>query len=304
VIRRFLAGCVLFALAGCLPTGYSRKAFLSHSYPIERTIRPEQALTAGKKILLLDDQPGELIWLTDFSTVVLNEAGEKVPDDFLAISTLDFRWPQWHNEKFGTAQSSRLFAFGHGITKFTLPHGFGIPLHSNEPLWLTTRIVNPGAEQLKRNVRQELSIGFLRERGLPNPLRPLLVRTVAAGPYGASWAVPLGGSTQATDITQSLSITKPVRIHAATCWLETHGQEVKIRDVSSQRDVLVLRSTRDGQGRILEFDSYSSEEGLLLQPNHRYELLTRYNNPAPQEIRGVAYLNLYLDDPSFRKPMR
>jgi len=298
---------ILFSvlLVGCLPTGVGRKLYTSPSFPVDQPIAPSQALAAGGKFIILEDQPGELIWLRGLSARVVDEAGNGRSDEFQGYSTLDFYLAQWHNEKFGTTQSSRLFGFGNGVSRIQFPTGFGLALKSNEPLWLTTRVVNPFSDRPNETLQQKVSLDFVRERGLETPMRPLLARAVtAAVGENLEWKVPSGGSSVRTDITASLGLLAPTRLHAATLWLERYGRRVVLRDTTLGADLLTLEAETSESGRISSLQSFSSEEGVLLDPAHRYEIETSYTNPTSQSIRGVGYLMFYVHDSNFRKPAR
>jgi hypothetical protein len=69
---------------------------------------------------------------------------------------------------------NRLFSVDQGTTAVRFPDGFGIPILSDQQLAITTQVLNHNLVDANLQVRQRVSIDFVRHRSLARPLRPLV----------------------------------------------------------------------------------------------------------------------------------
>jgi hypothetical protein len=254
----------------------------------------------------LEGQPGELIWLTGIKTSCLSTEGVSLSDRFLGYSTLDLRWPEWHNDKFGASQSARLFGLGRGLPEFKLPSGYGVPIHSNEPLWYTSRIANPDPYLPAQKLGQQLVLDFTRERGLTERIKPVLVRPVEVRQAGNHiWEIETGASSVRSEITGQLYLSESCRrLVGATVWTLESGRKVALIDLTTGKSVVEFNSDLDANGRISKFDTYANGEGVLLEPEHRFALEAQFDNTGKSAVAAAAYVNLYFEDSAFMKPPR
>lgn len=302
--RLSLLFCLLL-LAGCLPTGGARLSFRSQPFLLDRPISQDRSLELGTKVLPAENQPAQRVWVRGLTVTVNNTETDLPNPTLLGFCSLDFLYPEWHSEKLGQRQSARLFALSRGNQEFVLPSDFGIPMTSNEPLWLTSRVYNPDGYLPRQQVYVEAVLGLERVRGGRENLKAVQVRT-ARGSVNDSypWTVPPGGSAVVTEINDRLGLTKPTRLHGLTASLQRWGERVTLRDATTGADLLTLRTTRERGGELERVESYSDSQGLLLQPDHRYQMVTRYENPRSEPVEGVAFLTFYFHDPDFRWPDR
>ncbi len=218
---------------------------------------------------------------------------------FVGDSTVDFRYPQWHNELLDTRQGFRLFGLGQGVAEIHLPDGFGLPMKSNEPLWWTFRVVNLEAYQADTEVRFHGRLDFIRQRGLQEPITALTARVLS--PSREGWPVPPGGQIHEADVTDQLGLTESTRLHFASVALHPRAHYSELRDQTTGEVLLRLEmQERRPDSSLKSVETYSSQEGVLLNASHRFELVTYYENPSQAPIRGVAFWMVYLADPDFR----
>lgn len=303
--RRLLLLLAL-VLSGCLPTGTSRQVFTGSELRVDRVTRTYEAHQAGDKFLPVENQPGELIWLTGVATKCVAVDEVNLSHRFLGYSTLDLKWPEWHNDKFGTSQSARLFGLGRGLPEYTLPSGYGVPIHSNEPIWYTSRIVNPDPYLPAQELRQQLTMDFTRQRGLKDPIKAVLVRPVDVRQSGAHlWDIEPGSSEYRNEITAGLYLSKDChRLVGATAWMLDYGQATRLKDLTTGEIVLELRAVTGARGEIQSIETYSNPEGINLDPSHRYALEASFDNSSKDRSKAGAYVNLYFEDESFSIPAR
>ena len=293
-------------VSSCLPTGSSHRSFQTTRLKIDRVTPLDQALQTGDKFMPIENQPGELIWLTGAKTRCFDADGATLTDRFLGYSTLDFRWPEWHNLKFVGSQSTRLFGLGRGVPEYNLPEGYGIPMHSNEPLWYTSRIANPDPYLPAQKLGQDLQLNLTRERGLRKPYQAVLVRPVDIRQSGSHvWELPPGDSSVRSEITGQLYLTENCRrLVGMTAWMLDHGRSVVLLDLTTGDKLLELDSKLDADGLIQEIESYSDGAGVLLASDHRYALEATFEKAGQASGVGGAYVNLYFQDSEFVKPPR
>ena len=119
----------------------------------------------------------EIIWIVGISADVISEDGnETLPDEFMCHANLDFTSKRQHklfqNRTRGTY--NRIVTLSQGQTDIQLPEGFGIPMLSTTPIQLTTQVLNHNEiENLPINVRQKVTIKYIKDKDLTESLTPL-----------------------------------------------------------------------------------------------------------------------------------
>jgi hypothetical protein len=339
---RYLTSLVLLGvLSGCLPTGGGRCDFESKPVPVTGVQTFSQALVGVSKVLVLDNQPGELIWLTQFSALAYEKGKESPSPQLLGESSLRFARPERHQQLLEVDWPSFEAVFGAaaGAAATRLPKGFGVPMLSNEPLTFQAGVVNFDAYQKATQVSVKGQLDFVRQRGLKQPMKPLLVRTLRAltalepsapvygqwttpgplwprpvspetgevtDPFGQRfqtfWTVSPGSAiaTHRSEVTYALQLTRDTRLHHATAVVDPSVRSMRLVDQGGE--VLALKALEAGDGD-WEFTGFSSAEGVLLRADQRYflELDCRPAKKGPVQASGRLYV--YLEDAAFRWPL-
>lgn len=295
------ATLLIFALAGCWTGGQSRMLYRSASFRIDRILTHHKPIS-GKEKILLSELPPEQIWLTGYE-IRTDSSQDNVE---LAKCTLDFFYPQWHNEQHGTVQSARIFNLGPGNDKLLFPAGFGIPQKSNEPLSWTWSVANHDPYHDANEMHLECIVSFDRHRGRQVDYHPLLVRSFEVAPAGKnSWKVPPGGSTVVYDISSQLYLPTDTTLHAASAVLEDFGSEVSLYNATQSQQLLALKAAnRPPTGHIHSLESYSDRKGLPVNSTDKLEIKVRYENPGTEPLDASCSLNLYFYDHDYRVSTR
>jgi hypothetical protein len=122
------------------------------------------------------DGPPELLWITAYRTRVVGRDGEAVSQEFMCHNNLDFDYAR-HAEVFGWTlphgRIDRLFTASQGQFEVDLPPGFGIPVLSNEPLSLSTQVLNHNVAELDIEVRHRIEIEYVRDADARGRLQPV-----------------------------------------------------------------------------------------------------------------------------------
>ena len=114
------------------------------------------------------------------------------------------------------------------------------------------------------------------------------------------WLVPPGRHTYRTEITPQLDLPFDTTIHYATFHVHPFAKSLLLRDVTTNEVLLDLKS-RDWSDRlgVAHVDEVKSIEGIPIHGDHRYELVTEYDNTSGSAIDAMGILYLYLLEKEF-----
>lgn len=101
----------------------------------------------------------------------------------------------------------------------------------------------------------------------------------------------------ATNVTPMLDLKKDTRIHAISMHVHPHAHSLELLDKTTGQSVFKgkVKYKNENLSRIIELDSYSSEEGVPVYKDHEYQLISTYRNPRKESgITAMATMFLYL----------
>jgi hypothetical protein len=156
-----------------VPTHHAE--FLSDPYTIDRLYKSMAGPEGTQVVRLGAADPPELLWVRGYRVKVVGADGTSaVSQEFMCHNNLDFN-PLDHARVFGSPAgfSTRLFTLSQGQFSVDLPDGFGIPLMSNETLYLGTQVLNHNQKDINIKVRHKVTIDFVRDADLKAPLKAL-----------------------------------------------------------------------------------------------------------------------------------
>jgi cyclophilin family peptidyl-prolyl cis-trans isomerase len=117
------------------------------------------------------------------------------------------------------------------------------------------------------------------------------------------WVVPPGKQVNASDATWFMNLPYDSKLHYAAVHLHPFAQSLTLRDTTIGKDVFKAQTVnpknRVGLDRV---DSFVSLEGVPMYRDHKYELISVYDNPTKQNADSMASIFLALDDPEFAAP--
>ncbi len=300
-VRLLLILLLVFAPA-CRPTGEATLISVSEVVSGGRISQDSASpFRLEQPLILFEEQPQELIWVTGWAVEVVEVATGQVLPDMLSYTTLDFREPKAHQENLQASQGTRLFGLGRGAPSLKFPRGFGIPARSTEALWWSSGLVNPELKLPNSEFVQRSLINLTRERGLTERMLPLLARnsTVQVDEQDF-WLVPPGGSTRDCDLTSELRVPNRTTMHAVTVSLDKWARKIELWDTTEQSRLLSLTTVlNEATGDILETQTYSDHKGILFDPRHEYSVKVTYDNPSEKPIKAAAHLTVYFYDHDF-----
>ncbi len=117
------------------------------------------------------------------------------------------------------------------------------------------------------------------------------------------WVVPPGRQVNSSDITWFMNLPYNTKLHYAAVHLHPFAESLSIKDVTTGQMVLQSHAVNPSTGvGLTHVDTFTSIPGVPLLKDHKYELVSVYNNTTANNADSMASVFLGLDDPEFVKP--
>jgi hypothetical protein len=148
---------------------------LSPVYAVDRKWNSMQGPRSTQPLTLWGGAFPELLWITAVRAEIVGADGTTpMPVELFCHINLDLDL-DIHRGLFPWSKAGRprLVSLSQGQTSLKLPDGFGIPIFSDEPLTVTTQVLNHNLEHANLSVRHRITIEFHRDGELATPPRPL-----------------------------------------------------------------------------------------------------------------------------------
>lgn len=274
-----------------------------------------------------------LVWITSFEVKALDAKSKKlISNDYICHTNVDFNDVNYYTSlglknRIGK-QYPRMTSLSHGLEKFSLPNGYGIPMKGNEFLYVTTQSLNHNFPDENRLVKHEVSIAYSKKE----KLKPLMSRTVFIQlPYDKNdpfkepldpasnqcipvetknhsypdgkgnmlsghWVIPKGKKTYQSSINAQLQMKDSLRLHAAAVHVHPFATSITLMDLTTNK-ILFKSNVLNHQKSIglTKIDAFSSEDGVWLFADHQYILTMDVNNTTAidQDMMGSMFLFFY-----------
>jgi len=283
----------------------------------------------------LDASKDDLVWITSFETKALstNEV-DQLSNDYICHTNVDFydgeHYSRWQLDDRIGEQYPRLTSMSNGIESYSFPDGFGFPVFSNENLFLSTQILNQNIKTEPFSVKHEVNIGFKQHDPSMKPLMsktvfvmlPYDVKNPFQGPTESNpnmclpietknhsyvndegeslsghWVVFPGRKTYSYDITQQLQLKDSTTMHHIATHLHPFAETLSFRDKTLDSTLFISKAENYTDKIGLKKVSYfSSKKGVMLYPDHRYELVLKTNNTSGINQDMMASMFVFLFD--------
>ena len=87
------------------------------------------------------------------------------------------------------------------------------------------------------------------------------------------------------------------RVHYIVAHLHPFGESLELIDLTTGESVFKASANNfSDRMAVEEITSFSSQEGLVIQRHHDYEIVAVYNNTTSQDVDSMAVMYLYLHD--------
>ena len=170
-----LAVLIFLALTPAARPAETASRYLSRTFFIDRKYPSMLGPHDTRRIRLTKQAGRGLIWIRGFKSELVGPDGRAPRSpEFMCHVNLDMD-AQGHRKLFGWVKSAneRLMTLSQGQFEIVLPRGFGIPVLSDEPLFLAMQVLNHNLEKPKVEVRHKVPVFIERARDLPATLTPL-----------------------------------------------------------------------------------------------------------------------------------
>jgi hypothetical protein len=282
----------------------------------------------------LDSNNENLLWINAFETKALstNEV-DVLSNDYVCHTNIDFydgeHYSRWNlNERIGQ-QYPRLTSMSNGIENYEFPDGFGFPVFGNENLFLSTQTLNHNIEGASFSVKHEVTLGYQPHH---NSMKPLQSKTVfimlpydadnpfqgpteanpnmclpietgnhsylndKGDPLSGHWVIFSGKERYRYDITSQLQLKDSTTMHHIATHLHPYAETLSFKDKTLD-SILFTAEAKNYTDKIglKNVSSFSSKEGIMLYPNHNYELILETNNTSDinQDMMASMFVFLY-----------
>ena len=276
----------------------------------------------------------DTVWITAMTADVVTPDGAPVPVEFFCHANLDYD-TDVHRRFFKTERntSNRLFTLSQGHEVMRFPEGFGIPVRTDEPLYLTTQVLSNNGVESAKEVRVRIRLHYVRKGD--QPMKALFLTSAIGavstdghnGHYGmhadhhmgaptsgvaksaneyrdtlgqtftGHWIVPPGKHRVRSVVTKWMNLSSDTRVHYIGVHVHPFAQQITLRDMTTGKEVFTSRITPlQGRVGISKVTDFSSTRGLRLHADHHYELIADYDNPTSRDVDAMAVLFLYVRD--------
>ncbi len=278
--------------------------------------RPYPAMTGPNKYTFMslhDSTEPQEVWILGSKIEIVDmKSGAPVPEalchsrlglarvDGLDLKALDIVKdnPKLDMEHF--------LSLSQGQFEMNFPSGFGLKLQTSpqRDILLGAQFQRePGAKKNQHTLlRTKFSVRYAdAETARKDGLKPLYSFIMPVFTEGNSrhWHVPPGKHTYRTKIRLRSAQNEVLKAHYIRVHLHAYATSVELFDLTAGQRVWRANARTDRKvGALSHTDYFSSAEGLILHPNHIFEVRAEYDNPLKKPVDAMAFLNLYLDSPS------
>jgi cyclophilin family peptidyl-prolyl cis-trans isomerase len=117
------------------------------------------------------------------------------------------------------------------------------------------------------------------------------------------WVVPPGRQVNRSDVTWFMNLPYDTKMHFALAHLHPFATSLTLRDTTTGQELwkAVAKNPKDSIG-LTHVDAFESKEGIPMYHDHKYELISVYDNPTKVNADSMASMFMGIDDPQFRRP--
>ncbi|MGJ8593890.1 MAG: hypothetical protein ACSHXF_15180 [Aquaticitalea sp.] len=291
----------------------------------------------------IDYTKEDLVWITSFETKAMstNEV-DQLSNDYVCHTNIDFydgeHYSRWNmNDRIGE-QYPRLTSMSNGIESYSFPEGFGFPVFTNENLFVATQTLNHNIKGDAFTVKHDVTLGYKQHDPDMKPLTSCTVFVMLPydnekpfqGPTDADpnmclpvetknhsyvdeeghhlsghWVIFKGKETYSYDITKQLKLKDSTTMHQIATHLHPFAEELEFRDKTKDTTLFVSKAEnyKDKIG-LKNVTYFSSTEGIMLYPDHHYELVLRTNNTTDTNQDMMASMFVFLYDKEMAEKLK
>ncbi|WP_298239242.1 hypothetical protein [uncultured Algibacter sp.] len=282
----------------------------------------------------LNQSKQDLLWMTGFKIeAVDSKTNDNRSNDFVCHTNIDYieqeHHGRWNMLDRINKQYPRVISLSHGVESVKFPEGYGFPFFSDEQFFIITQALNHNINDSIFQIKHDISIAYSKKRDI----KPLLPRTIFMmlpfdinDPFNSEgkmmenscipietknhtyfdkngqalsghWKIFEGEQTFSYNATEQLAIKDTMRLHQVTPHLHPFAKQFILKDLTSGEVIyncdVINHKNKIGLTKTPEF---SSKEGVLMYPNHEYELTLVTDNTTNEVQDMMASMFLFFYD--------
>jgi hypothetical protein len=281
----------------------------------------------------LDKSKQDLLWMTGFKVEAKDsKTNNSRSNDFVCHMNIDYieqeHHGRWNMLDRINSQYPRVISLSHGVESVNFPEGYGFPFFSDEQFFIITQALNHNINDSIFQIKHNISIVYSEHQDI-KPLQPKTIFMMLPfdinDPFNSEgkimenscipmetknhtyfdkngqalsghWKIFEGEQTFSYNTTEQLAIKDTMRLHQITPHLHPFAKQFILKDLTSGEVIynceVINHENKIGLTKTPEF---SSKEGVLMYPNHEYELTLVTNNTtnAPQDMMASMFLFFY-----------
>ncbi len=280
-------------------------------------------------------QDTTLLWITGFHVKALDSKTKKqISNDFICHTNVDFNDVKYYSDfdledRIGK-NYPRMTSLSHGLENFEFPKGYGVPMKGNDLLYVTTQSLNHNLPNANYLIKHEVTINYLKNS---TSIKPLMSKTVfvqlpynKTDPYkspidpgkdfcipvetknhsyqdkkgnvlSGHWVIPSGKNSYRSSIDEQLQLKDSLRLHAAAIHVHPFATSIALFDKTTNTIIFKSKITNHNKNiGLSKIEAFSSEEGIWLFKNHKYELILEVNNTTTINLDMMGSMFLFFYD--------
>ena len=117
------------------------------------------------------------------------------------------------------------------------------------------------------------------------------------------WVVPPGRQVNRSDVTWFMNLPYDTKMHFALAHLHPFAQSLTLRDATTGKELwtAIAKNPKNAIG-LTHVDAFESKDGIPVYRDHKYELISVYDNTTKSNADSMASIFMGMDDPDFRRP--
>ncbi len=284
----------------------------------------------------LNPNKSELVWLSSFKTIALStNERDTLSNDYICHSNVNYydgeHFGKWNlNHRIGE-QYPRLTSISNGVESYSFPEGYGFPVFTDENLFLISQSLNHNIKNKVFSVKHKMVLGYkpnsksmkpLKSKTLfvalpieednifqdnqkdmnPNACLPVDTKNHVylnedGNTISGHWYIFPGKKTYQSDVTKQLALTDSISMHQIVVHLHPFAEELSLKDVTTD-NILFTSKAINHKNKIglAKADSFSSSKGVMLYPNHKYQMILTVNNTSEKRQDMMASMFVFLYD--------
>jgi hypothetical protein len=302
--------------------GHHRQTILFKNFQIEG-IYPSMRGPWNRTLLGGPGSPGaRSIWITRYRAEVLDEKTGAASQEFMCHTNVDLVGARAGG---GLASVHAQLSISQGQQEIDFPPGLALKIDvaPDQMIDVSAMVLNNNDASIRRTLDFKATLDYEDDAGAARlGLAPLFQgavwtscaldaadavpgETVCRAASGAPdqrdvrgrhatghWIVPPGRQVIVNDV--DMPVKTATTLHYVWMHVHPYAESMELWDRTEGRAVFqgtVVNAK--GRAAVVSTDHYSDPKGLPVYPDHRYELITVYDNPTGHDIDAMAALWMY-----------